>query len=237
MKAPEGNSGAFARSDPQVRSRRDKTATIDDRRGCVARASQRMVRTRKGARLAGPDLRGRARLHLRSRRLGPGLRDRSGTLTLQFLRQLLPARIGDDFDRSFAQHRRNRGAAVFGNALESFDHGGQRRICPGSMSNIYGRNPYRIASRRATVSTVGTVTGTMLKLHHLVSMLSLLAPPGATMRRRVIPGLSSDSLKFNFPKNLCATSRCYIESLPTKRAAFSFQTGGPVPTKRAALSY
>jgi hypothetical protein len=148
MKAPEGNSGAFARSDPQVRSRRDKTATIDDRRGCVARASQRMVRTRKGARLAGPDLRVRTRLHLRSRRLGPGLRDRSGTLTLQFLRQLLPARIGDDFDRSFAQHRRNRGAAVFGNALESFDHGGQRRICPGSMSNIYGRNPYRIAPRR-----------------------------------------------------------------------------------------
>jgi hypothetical protein len=169
MKAPEGNSGAFARSDPQVRSRRDKTATIDDRRGCVARASQRMVRTRKGARLAGPDLRVRTRLHLRSRRLGPGLRDRSGTLTLQFLRQLLPARIGDDFDRSFAQHRRNRGAAVLAMrrkaSITAASGASVLDRCPTYTAGILTGSPRGGATKASHLSRLPLLVSVFLRLH------------------------------------------------------------------------
>jgi hypothetical protein len=78
----------------------------------------------------------------------------------------------------------------------------------------------------------------MLKPPHLASRLSFLfAAKGCDASERVIPNLSSDSLNFNFPIKLLATSECYIESCPTKRAAFSYQTGGSVPTKRTYFSY
>ena len=76
----------------------------------------------------------------------------------------------------------------------------------------------------------------------LRGMLSFLAL-ASVIRAEVIPSLSSDSLNFNFPINLRATSKCYIESRPTKRAVFSYQTGGLFlpngrlsPTKRVALN-
>jgi len=88
------------------------------------------------------------------------------------------------------------------------------------------------------MSTVGRVTGRMLKPPHLASRLSFLfAAKGCDASERVIPNLSSDSLNFNFPIKLLANSECYMESCPTNRAAFSYQTGGPVPTNRAYFSY
>jgi hypothetical protein len=90
----------------------------------------------------------------------------------------------------------------------------------------------------AMMSTVGRVTGTMLKPPHLASRLSLLfAAESRDAGKKVIHNLSSDSLNFNFPIKLLANSKCYTESCPTKRAAFSYQTDGPVPTKRAYFSY
>jgi hypothetical protein len=85
---------------------------------------------------------------------------------------------------------------------------------------------------------VGRAKSTMLKPPHLASRLSFLfAANSCDASKRVIPNLSSDSLNFNFPTKLLATSKCYAESYPTKRAAFSYQTDGSVPTKRAYFSY
>jgi hypothetical protein len=88
------------------------------------------------------------------------------------------------------------------------------------------------------MTTVGRVIGPMLKLPHLASRLSFLfVTESCDASKIVIPNLSSDSLNFNFPIKLFVTSECYTESCPTKRAAFSYQTGGSVPTKRAYFSY
>jgi hypothetical protein len=78
----------------------------------------------------------------------------------------------------------------------------------------------------------------VLKPPHLASRLSLLfAAESRDANKQVIPNLSSDSLNFNFPIKLLANSECCTELCPTKRAAFSYQTGGSVPTNRAYFSY
>jgi hypothetical protein len=55
--------------------------------------------------------------------------------------------------------------------------------------------------------------------------------------RKVIHNLSSDSLNFKFRRDSVNKTNALHATSPTRRATFSYQTGGSVPTKRAGFSY